>query len=112
MEDKVTYTTGDQLTFRALVKDLEKIRALQEQVQKAFDQARASYPSLASDAHMSEIDEHTIKALARYDDIIREYQQRNEQAEKITKENRKADEYSRSILNNREKPWLPYHDGE
>jgi RNA processing factor Prp31 len=111
-EEKAPYSAGDQLTFHGLVNDLEKLRSMQEETQKLLLKLERAYPSLKQDARFQQMDEHIIQVLAHSDDIIREYQRRNEKAEEITQYNAEMDERSRIILDSRPYPWLPYHDGE
>lgn len=99
---------SDGLSFYGLVNDLEKLRSLYEDAQSQMSRLAIA----GRDARCQEIEEHTIKALALYDDLIREYQGKNEQAERVSKYNQEMDEQNRIIFENRDKPWLPFHDGE
>lgn len=111
-EEKAPYSAGDQLTFHGLVNDLKKLRAEQEHIDQEIRELARVYPGLARNKHFGQIDAKTLMLLVSYDDVIREYQGRNEKAEEITQYNAEMDARNQIILDSREKPWLPYHDGE
>ncbi|SRR6266487_2326528 len=109
----------DELTFYGLVADLEKLQAAQEQIQAQLTRLARSSPGLSRDARFQEIEEQGKASLAGYEQIISEYQQKNRAAEQqpdIVSEaelyNRAMDERNRIGAENRNKPWLPLHDGE
>jgi hypothetical protein len=94
------------LTFYGLVADLEKLRTAQEENLTKVRQL------VKQDARINQIEEHIIATLAIYDEIIKEYQQKNAEAERIEQYNREMDERNRSSRRHIDKPWLPLHDGE
>ena len=69
-----------ELTFYGLVADLEKLQAAQEHIQVQLMKLARSSPSLKRDARFQEIEEQVKASLANYEQIISEYQQKNELA--------------------------------
>jgi hypothetical protein len=102
---------GDELTFYGLVNDLKKLRSAQERMQQLAELARVS-PGLARNEHFQQIEVKTTMSLVSFDEVIREYERRNQEAERAERYNREMDERNRISAENREKPWLPFHDGE
>ena len=112
MSEEVTYSAGDQLTFHGLVNDLNKLRSTQEHLKQQLMGMARVYPSLARNTHFQQIQAKTTMALVNYDDVIREYEQKNQKAEQAAKYNTEMDKRNRIVKKNIDKPWLPLVDGE
>jgi len=111
-EEKVPYSAGEQLTFYDLVNDLKKLRSAQEHLeQQLMEMARVS-PGLARDTRFQQIQVKTTMSLVNFDELISEYERKNQEAEQAERYNREMDERNRIAAENRNKPWLPLHDGE
>lgn len=85
-EEKVPYSAGDQLTFYSLVNDLKKLRSAEEhQEQQLKEMARVS-PGLARDPRFGQIRVKITMALVNFDELIREYERKNERAEELARQ--------------------------
>jgi hypothetical protein len=84
-EEKVPYQLSDPstgLTFYALVNDLKKLRAEEEQLQEQLKEMARIYPGLARKTPFGEIRAKTTMILVDFDDLIRAYEQKNKDAER------------------------------
>jgi len=103
---------GDELTFYGLVNDLKKLRSAQEHLQQQLAEMARVSPGLARDARFQQIQVKTTMSLVNFDELIREYERRNQEAGRAERYNHEMDERNHIIMENRDKPWLPLHDGE
>lgn len=72
---------SDGLTFYSLVNDLGKLRSTQEHLQQQFAVMERTYPGLARDRRFRLIQEKALMSLVAFDELIREYERRNQEAE-------------------------------
>lgn len=97
-EEKVPYSPGDQLTFYSLVNDLKKLRSAEEhQEQQLKEMARVS-PGLARDPRFATIQVKTTMSLVNFDELIREYERKNERAEELAAKQKDEAEVNKTIL--------------
>jgi len=75
-----------ELTFYGLVADLEKLQAAQEHMQVQLMKLARSSPGLKRDARFQQIEEQVKASLVSLEQIISEYQQRNQATEQAERD--------------------------
>jgi hypothetical protein len=92
-EEKVPYSAGDQLTFYNLVSDLKKLRSTEEHMEQQLKEMARVSPGLARDTRFATIQVKTTMSLVNFDELIREYERKNERAEELAHQHQNDLEY-------------------
>jgi hypothetical protein len=88
-----------ELTYYDLVNDLKKLRSEQEHLQQQLKELARVSPGLASNKHFQQIEAKTMMSLVSFDDVIREYERRNQEAGRTTGEQEAIGEDGQEYIN-------------